>query len=42
MDFLNEQNLKNKMQIKNAIKILMKVDDYLIKNQGKKQEKEID
>jgi hypothetical protein len=30
------------MQIKNAIKILMKVDDYLIKNQGKKQEKEID
>lgn len=42
MDFLNEQNLKNKMQIKNAIKILMKVDDYLTKNQGKKQEKEID
>lgn len=36
MDFLNEQNLKNKMQIKNAIKILMKVDDYLIKTQGKK------
>lgn len=42
MDFLNEQNLKNKMQIKNAIKILMKVDDYLAKNQGKKSEKEID